>query len=232
MIEVLGLKKSIRNGTRTVDILRGINLMIPKGQFAAIMGATGSGKSTLLGLLAGLDHPPGARYSRRHRHHRLEEDKLAVVRGRNIGFVFQSYQLIPTLTADENVLLPHELNARGDARRKAGGASCPRVGLQDRLHHYPVQLSGGEQQRVALARAFVMEPPIVLADEPTGNLDTTNGQHVLALLTERQRESGTTLVLVTHDPQIADRADRRIQLRDGMVVADDLQVAAVAEAAR
>jgi putative ABC transport system ATP-binding protein len=221
MIEVRGLKKSIRNGPRTVEILRGIDLTIPKGQFAAIMGASGSGKSTLLGLLAGLDAPSegqvildGVDISG------LAEDALAEVRGQRIGFVFQSYQLIPTLTALENVMLPHELNARGDARSKAE-ALLTTVGLKDRLHHYPVQLSGGEQQRVALARAFVLEPPIVLADEPTGNLDTTNGQHVLALLTERQRESGTTLVLVTHDPQIADRADRRIVLRDGVVVADE-----------
>ncbi len=223
MIEVKGLKKSIRNGTRTVEILRGIDLTIPKGQFAAIMGASGSGKSTLLGLLAGLDSPSegevildGVAISR------LEEDKLAELRGSRIGFVFQSYQLIPTLTALENVMLPHELNARGDARKKAEGLLAA-VGLQDRLHHYPVQLSGGEQQRVALARAFVLEPPIVLADEPTGNLDSANGQHVLELLGERQRESATTLVLVTHDAQIAGRADRRIQLRDGLVVADDLR---------
>ena len=230
MIEVKGLKKSIRNGTRTVEILRGIDLMIPKGQFAAIMGASGSGKSTLLGLLAGLDSPSegevildGVAISR------LEEDKLAELRGSRIGFVFQSYQLIPTLTALENVMLPHELNARGDARKKAEGLLAA-VGLQDRLHHYPVQLSGGEQQRVALARAFVLEPPIVLADEPTGNLDSANGQHVLELLGERQRESATTLVLVTHDPQIAGRADRRIQLRDGLVVADDLRASTQAEA--
>ena len=223
MIEVRGLKKSIRNGTRTVDILRGIDLVIPKGQFAAIMGASGSGKSTLLGLLAGLDSPTegevildGIAISQ------LEEDKLAEVRGQRIGFVFQSYQLIPTLTALENVMLPHELNARGDARKKAE-ALLTAVGLEDRLHHYPVQLSGGEQQRVALARAFVLEPPIVLADEPTGNLDSANGQHVLELLGERQRENETTLILVTHDPQIAARADRRIVLRDGAVVADDLQ---------
>jgi putative ABC transport system ATP-binding protein len=215
MIEVKGLKKSIRNGTRTVEILRGIDLVIPKGQFAAIMGASGSGKSTLLGLLAGLDSISD-----------LEEDKLAEIRGRRIGFVFQSYQLIPTLTALENVMLPYELNARGDARKKAEPLLAA-VGLQDRLHHYPVQLSGGEQQRVALARAFVLEPPIVLADEPTGNLDSANGQHVLELLGERQRESQTTLVLVTHDPQIAERADRRIQLKDGLVVADDLQGLAV-----
>jgi len=231
MIEVRGLKKSIRNGVRMVEILRGIDLTIPKGQFAAIMGASGSGKSTLLGLLAGLDTPSegevildGVAISR------LEEDQLAEVRGRRIGFVFQSYQLIPTLTALENVMLPYELNARGDARKKAE-ALLAAVGLQDRLQHYPVQLSGGEQQRVALARAFVLEPPIVLADEPTGNLDSANGQHVLELLGQRQRESETTLVLVTHDPQIAERADRRIVLKDGLVVADDLRDGSVAAAA-
>jgi putative ABC transport system ATP-binding protein len=142
------------------------------------------------------------------------------VRGRRIGFVFQSYQLIPTLTALENVMLPYELNVSGDARRRAE-TLLETVGLKDRTQHYPVQLSGGEQQRVALARAFVLEPPIVLADEPTGNLDSKNGQHVLELLVERQRESGTTLVLVTHDAQIAERADRRIHLRDGVVVEDD-----------
>jgi putative ABC transport system ATP-binding protein len=185
------------------------------------MGASGSGKSTLLGLLAGLDAPTegevlvdGTDISH------LPEDKLAQVRGKKIGFVFQSYQLIPTLTALENVLLPYELNANGDGKRRAT-ALLETVGLADRLHHYPVQLSGGEQQRVALARAFVVEPPIVLADEPTGNLDSSNGQHVLDLLTERQREANTTLVLVTHDRQIADRADRRIFLRDGRIVSDE-----------
>ncbi len=232
MIEVKGLKKSIRNGTRVVEILRGIDLLIPKGQFATIMGASGSGKSTLLGLLAGLDSPSEGEVildgiSIGH----LEEDKLAEVRGQRIGFVFQSYQLIPTLTALENVMLPYELNARGDARKKAE-ALLASVGLQDRLHHYPVQLSGGEQQRVALARAFVLEPPIVLADEPTGNLDSANGQHVLELLGQRQRESETTLVLVTHDPQIAERADRRIVLKDGLVVADVMQGLAVQETGR
>lgn len=222
MIEVRGLKKSIRNGTRVVEILRGIDLVIPQGQFVAIMGASGSGKSTLLGLLAGLDSPSegevlldGVEISQ------LAEDKLAGVRGSKIGFVFQSYQLIPTLTAFENVLLPHELNARGDGKAKAASLLTA-VGLSDRMHHYPVQLSGGEQQRVALARAFVLEPPIVLADEPTGNLDSVNGEHVLELLTGRQRESNTTLVMVTHDPQIAGRADRRIHLKDGLVVANEL----------
>jgi putative ABC transport system ATP-binding protein len=205
--------------------------MIPKGQFAAIMGASGSGKSTLLGLLAGLDSPTeGEVILDGISIGRLEEDKLAEVRGRRIGFVFQSYQLIPTLTALENVMLPYELNARGDARKKAEPLLVA-VGLEDRLHHYPVQLSGGEQQRVALARAFVLEPPIVLADEPTGNLDSVNGQHVLELLGQRQRESQTTLVLVTHDMQVAERADRRIQLRDGLVVADQLQNAAAGAAA-
>ncbi|MBV8114658.1 MAG: ABC transporter ATP-binding protein, partial [Silvibacterium sp.] len=193
MIEVRNLKKSIRNGNRTVDILRGIDLLIPQGQFVAIMGASGSGKSTLLGLLAGLDSPSegevildGVDISH------LEEDRLAQVRGQKIGFVFQSYQLIPTLTALENVLLPHELNTRGDGRGRAT-ALLNSVGLADRLQHYPIQLSGGEQQRVALARAFVLDPPIVLADEPTGNLDSVNGQHVLDLLTVRQREARTTL---------------------------------------
>src|SRR5580698_9823761 len=221
MIEVRGLKKSIRNGPRTVDILRGIDLLIPQGQFVAIMGASGSGKSTLLGLLAGLDSPSegdvlldGVGISG------LEEDRLAEVRGGKIGFVFQSYQLIPTLTAFENVLLPHELNARGDGKPRAASLLAA-VGLADRMHHYPVQLSGGEQQRVALARAFVLDPPIVLADEPTGNLDSINGQHVLDLLTGRQREAQTTLVMVTHDRQIADRADRRIFLRDGRIVSDE-----------
>lgn len=220
MIEVQGLKKSIRNGTRTVDILKGIDLHIPAGQFVAIMGASGSGKSTLLGLLAGLDAPSEGQVlidgtSIGH----MPEDALAQVRGRKIGFVFQSYQLIPTLTAFENVLLPHELNGSGDGKARAK-MLLESVGLGDRMHHYPVQLSGGEQQRVALARAFVVEPPIVLADEPTGNLDSTNGQHVLDLLVDRNRGAQNTLVLVTHDQQIADRADRTILLRDGLVVSD------------
>ncbi len=219
MIEVRGLKKSIRNGARTVDILKGIDLTIPAGQFVAIMGASGSGKSTLLGLLAGLDAPTegeilldGLAISR------LSEDRLAEIRGQKLGFVFQSYQLIPTLTALENVLLPFELNGSGNGRGRAEELLAS-VGLGERLHHYPVQLSGGEQQRVALARAFILQPPIVLADEPTGNLDSKNGEHVLDLLLERNRETGTTLVLVTHDPQISARAERVIQLRDGLVSA-------------
>ena len=220
MVEARGIWKRMRNGSTTVEILKGIDLLVPRGQFVAIMGSSGSGKSTLLGLLAGLDSPTegqvlidGVDISR------MAEDRLAQVRGGKIGFVFQSYQLIPTLTAFENVLLPFELNARGDGKPRARKL-LESVGLGSRLHHYPVQLSGGEQQRVALARAFVLEPPIVLADEPTGNLDTVNGQHVLELLTTRQREAGTTLVMVTHDPQIAARADRQVILRDGLIVKD------------
>ncbi len=223
MIEVRGLKKSIRNGSRTVDILKGIDLFIPAGQFVAIMGASGSGKSTLLGLIAGLDLPTegdvlidGVEISR------LPEDKLAEVRGKKLGFVFQSYQLIPTLTALENVLLPYELNGSGDGRARAV-TLLTSVGLAERLDHYPVQLSGGEQQRVALARAFILDPPIVLADEPTGNLDSANGAHVLDLLLKRNHESSATLVLVTHDAQISSRADRRILLHDGAIAGDEMQ---------
>jgi len=222
MIVVDGLRKSIRNGARTVDILKGLDFSVPKGEFVAIMGASGSGKSTLLGLLAGLDTPSaGDVHLNGTAISYLAEDKLAQVRGKTIGFVFQSYQLIPTLTALENVLLPHELNASGDGLPRARQLLAS-VGLGDRMDHYPVQLSGGEQQRVALARAFVLRPPIVLADEPTGNLDTSNGAHVLELLLDLNRIEGTTLVLVTHDAMLAAYADRRIVLRDGLIISDEL----------
>src|SRR5579862_1763871 len=224
ILEAIGLTKIIDTGTHRVEILRGIDFQVPKGQFVAIMGASGSGKSTLLGLLAGLDAPSSGRVIVDGTDITgLSEDKLAVVRGRKIGFVFQSYQLIPTLTAEENVLLPHELSggevAAGLTRARELLTS---VGLGDRMDHYPVQLSGGEQQRVALARAFILRPPIVLADEPTGNLDTTNGAHVLELLLNLNRTEGTTLVLVTHDPVLASYADRRIVLRDGLIIADEM----------
>lgn len=184
------------------------------------MGASGSGKSTLLGLLAGLDTvTSGSVILDGVDITGLAEDELALVRGRKIGFVFQSYQLIPTLTAEENVLLPAELLGSGDAARAR--ELLTRVGLQDRFHHYPVQLSGGEQQRVALARAFMVSPPILLADEPTGNLDSANGKHVLDLLLQLNAREGTTLVLVTHDVSLASYADRRITLRDGMVLSDE-----------
>jgi putative ABC transport system ATP-binding protein len=184
------------------------------------MGASGSGKSTLLGLLAGLDTvTSGSVILDGVDITGLAEDRLALVRGRKIGFVFQSYQLIPTLTAEENVLLPAELLGAGDVGRAR--ELLKRVGLDDRLSHYPVQLSGGEQQRVALARAFMVSPPILLADEPTGNLDSANGQHVLDLLLELNAREGTTLVLVTHDATLASYADRRVTLRDGRILSDE-----------
>jgi putative ABC transport system ATP-binding protein len=227
ILEATGITKTIDTGTHRVEILRGVDLELPAGQFIAIMGASGSGKSTLLGLLAGLDTPTagkvvidGVDITG------LNEDALALVRGRKIGFVFQSYQLIPTLTAEENVLLPYELSG-GDV---AAGMTRARelltnVGLQDRMDHYPVQLSGGEQQRVALARAFMCKPPILMADEPTGNLDSVNGAHVLDLLISLNQREGTTLVLVTHDRALASRADRIVTLSDGQVVADEMQPA-------
>ena len=222
MIDVRGLTKVIDTGTHRVEILKGIDLHIPKGQFAAIMGSSGSGKSTLLGLLAGLDSPStGQIFLDGEEITGLSEDKLAVLRGRKIGFVFQSYQLIPTLTAEENVLLPHELvggNGNGRARARQ---LLENVGLGDRMDHYPVQLSGGEQQRVALARAFMVRPAILLADEPTGNLDSVNGRHILQLLITLNAQEGTTLVLVTHDQQLAGYATRRITLSDGLVVSDE-----------
>jgi putative ABC transport system ATP-binding protein len=222
VIEVRDAKKWIQNGSRRVEILKGISLTIPAGQFVAIVGASGSGKSTLLGLLAGLDTPSsGEIWLDGSPIHNLVESQLAAVRGRKIGFVFQSYQLIQTLTALENVLLPYELNIRGNGVHSARRL-LEEVGLRERMDHYPVQLSGGEQQRVALARAFVSEPPIVMADEPTGNLDSTNGRLVLDLLLERNKKMGTTLVLVTHDQEVASRADRKIALRDGMIVEDSL----------
>lgn len=229
ILEAAGITKTIDTGTHCVEILRGVDLELPAGQFVAIMGASGSGKSTLLGLLAGLDTPTagkviidGVDITG------LNEDALALVRGQKIGFVFQSYQLIPTLTAEENVLLPHELSG-GDV---AAGMTRARelltsVGLEDRMDHYPVQLSGGEQQRVALARAFMCKPPILMADEPTGNLDSVNGAHVLDLLISLNQREGTTLVLVTHDRTLASRADRIVTLSDGKVVADEMQSAGV-----
>jgi putative ABC transport system ATP-binding protein len=225
MIEVRALRKSLRTGSTVVEILKGIEFSVERGEFVAIMGASGSGKSTLLGLLAGLDDATSGSVTLNGTViSNLAEDKLAQLRGKTIGFVFQSYQLIPTLTALENVLLPYELNDE-TGNRHAGleraRSLLASVGLSARGDHYPVQLSGGEQQRVALARAFMLRPPIVLADEPTGNLDSANGQHILDLLLRLNRAEGTTLVLVTHDPALAEHAGRRIVLRDGLVIADE-----------
>ena len=223
ILALQAITKSIDTGTHRVDILKGIDLTIERGEFVAIMGASGSGKSTLLGLLAGLDTPTsGLIQLDGDEISRLGEDALAGLRGRKIGFVFQSYQLIPTLTAEENVLLPAELAGEtGTSLASRAKALLDTVGLQDRHDHYPVQLSGGEQQRVALARAFMRKPPLLLADEPTGNLDSVNGRQVLDLLLSLNRQEGATLVLVTHDRELADCATRIITLRDGLVVSDE-----------
>ncbi len=221
-IEVRELWKVIENPSSRVEILRDISFTVPQGQFVAIMGASGSGKSTLLGLLAGLDTvTSGSIVLDGTDISRMREDSLARLRGQKIGFVFQSYQLVPTLTAEENVLLPAELSGANGNSRKRARDLLERVGLSHRLRHYPVQLSGGEQQRVALARAFITQAPILMADEPTGNLDSTNGQHVLELLLSLNREERTTLVLVTHDPNLAAYADRIITLSDGQILRDE-----------
>jgi len=221
MIRIEGLTKTLYSGGRPVEILRGINLQIPPGQSVVIAGPSGSGKSTLLGLIAGLDTPTAGSI-------RLDgveitdlaEDAMARVRSRKLGFVFQSYNLIATLTAEENVLLPLELGGDGAGVVGRARQMLAAVGLAERATHYPVQLSGGEQQRVALARAFVARPPILLADEPTGNLDSANGTMVLNLLLELNRSEGTTLVVATHDPALLQAIDRRIMLGDGRIVSD------------
>ena len=217
-----GLVKSIRSGSRLVEILRGLDFSVARGTFAVIQGPSGSGKSTLLGLLAGLDRPTsGEILLDGEPLSSLPEDRMAVLRGRKIGFVFQAYQLVPTLTALENVMLPLDLTGRpGRVARQRAVDLLNQVGLAERILHYPVQLSGGEQQRVALARAFVTRPPIVLADEPTGNLDTRNGELVLSMLLQLNREAGATLLMVTHDERIATKAGRRISLVDGRIVSD------------
>jgi putative ABC transport system ATP-binding protein len=221
MIAVRNLVKTIRNGARSVEILRGISFDVPSRQFAAIMGPSGSGKSTLLGLIAGLDDPTSGTIAIDGIDiTALRENELADLRGKKIGFVFQSYHLIPTLTAFENVLLPMEFSGVSNGAGSRAEHLLRSVGLIDRRGHYPVQLSGGEQQRVALARAFMMNPAVLLADEPTGNLDSENGRHVLELLMRLNQEEGTTLVLVTHDELIASHAERRIMLRDGRIVED------------
>jgi len=222
LIEVYNLTKSSDTGTHRVNILKGIDLKIPRGQFAAVMGPSGSGKSTLLGLLAGLDTPTSGRILLDGEDITfLNEDQMALLRGRKIGFVFQSYHLVPTLTAEENVLLPLELAGNGHGGRARARQLLERVGLGARRDHYPVQLSGGEQQRVALARAFALQPPILLADEPTGNLDSATGEVVLELLLALNREQGATMVLVTHEESIARCADRSIVLRDGLIASNE-----------
>jgi putative ABC transport system ATP-binding protein len=218
MIELRGVSKTVESGGRPLTILHPLDLSIPSGQFLAILGPSGSGKSTLLGLLAGLDAPTtgeilvdGTDITK------LGEDDLARLRGEKIGFVFQFFHLVPSLTAMENVLVPMEIARRRDAVPRARRL-LEEVGLSDRGHHYPSQLSGGEQQRIAIARALANDPPIVFADEPTGNLDSATGAHIMELLLHVRRTRGTTLVLVTHEATLAALADDRLTLRDGRAV--------------
>jgi putative ABC transport system ATP-binding protein len=218
MIELRDVSKTVTSGTEPLTILHPLTTSIPRGEFVAIVGPSGSGKSTLLGLIAGLDAPSsgtvlidGVDITR------LDEDALAKLRGEKIGFVFQFFHLIPSLTAYENVAVPMEIRGIPDPATRAR-ALLEEVGLTGRAHHYPSQLSGGEQQRVALARALANDPAIVLADEPTGNLDTANGRHIMDLLRSVHRGRNTTLVLVTHDAELAAMADVRITMRDGRVV--------------
>jgi putative ABC transport system ATP-binding protein len=213
------LARSYASGGREITVLRDITFELEAGGFLAVTGPSGSGKSTLLGLLAGLDRPTRGRVVLDGRDlAALTEDERARVRAEAVGFVFQSFHLIPTLTARENIQVPLEL--RGEEARARAEELLERVGLGDRGHHYPAQLSGGEQQRVAVARAFAHRPKVLFADEPTGNLDAANGRNVVALLGELNRELGTTLVLVTHEPDLAARARRVIRLRDGALVSD------------
>ena len=217
MIEARGLTRTFRSGGRPLEVLKGVELEISAGQFVAVAGPSGSGKTTLLGLLAGLDRPTAGRVIIDGQDlEALTEDERARFRVNRIGFVFQTFHLLPTLTALENVLVPLEL-AGSDATARAS-ALLDRVGLGDRAHHYPVQLSGGERQRVSLARAFANRPRILFADEPTGNLDRETGARVAALLAQLNRDAGTTLVLVTHDGELAARADRILRLEGGRVV--------------
>ena len=218
MIELRDISKTVTSGDQPLTILHPLKYDIRSGQFLAIVGPSGSGKSTLLGLIAGLDAPTsGSVVIDGVDITALDEDGLARLRGEKIGFVFQFFHLIPSLTAYENVAVPMEIAGTPDVRRRAS-ALLDEVGLTGRAHHYPSQLSGGEQQRVALARALANNPPILLADEPTGNLDTATGRHILDLLREIHRSRGTTLVLVTHDAELAAMADSRLVLRDGRVV--------------
>jgi putative ABC transport system ATP-binding protein len=212
-----GIGKKVRSGAQELVILRDIDLEVTRGEALSVVGASGSGKSTLLALLAGLDTPSEGRVELDGQDlFALDEDARAALRGRAVGFVFQSFQLLPALTALENAMLPLELSGKGDPE-KAAREMLARVGLAERLQHYPRQLSGGEQQRVALARAFVARPKLLLADEPTGSLDAESGEAVIRLLFELNRESGTTLVLVTHDESLAKRCGRSLRLAAGRI---------------
>ncbi|HOX19739.1 MAG TPA: ABC transporter ATP-binding protein [Gemmatimonadales bacterium] len=219
MLRCENLTQAYRSGAGTLTVLQDISFGVSPGEFLAIVGPSGSGKTTLLGLLAGLDRPAsGEVWLDGNPLSTMNEDERAALRGARVGFVFQSYQLIPTLTALENVQVPLELRGESDPAR--AHALLERVGLGDRTGHYPAQLSGGEQQRVALARAFSTQPKVLFADEPTGNLDQRTGAGIIELMTDLNREAGTTLVLVTHDPELAGRARRILRLADGRLVSD------------
>lgn len=218
MLQVERLGRQVSSPEGTLAILSDVNLAIGRGETVAIMGASGAGKSTLLALLAGLDEPTSGTVRLAGRDITgLDEDGRAAVRARHVGFVFQAFHLVPSLTALENVMLPLELAGRADARAAARGV-LERVGLRERVGHYPRQLSGGEQQRVAIARAFVMRPDVLFADEPTGNLDAATGGRIMDLLFELNATEGATLVLVTHDPALAGRCGRIVRLDAGRVV--------------
>jgi putative ABC transport system ATP-binding protein len=230
MIELYNVSKVVPSGAEMLTILYSLDLSIPDGEFISIVGPSGSGKSTLLGLLAGLDAPTSGRILIDGQAiTSMNEDQLADLRSRKIGFVFQSFHLMPSLTALENILVPMEIRGLKDADQRARQL-LEDVDLVDRAHHYPAQLSGGEQQRVAIARAFANDPAILLADEPTGNLDARNGHHVFELMVNLNRRRKTTLVLVTHDHELAAMADRSIALRGGRVVSDTRAARAEGEA--
>ena len=222
MIRISGLNKSLYGGGHRVDILNQIDLIIPRGQFVAITGASGSGKTTLLSLIAGLDTPTGGTiFIDGQDITKLNEDELAELRGKRFGFIFQSFYLIPTLTALENVLIAAELNSTNGSQQKSIDLLSI-VGLAERLHHYPAQLSGGEQQRLCLARAFINEPDIVLADEPTGNLDSKNSNHILDLMIDLHLDKKATIALVTHESSIAGKAERTLVMADGKIIEDSM----------
>ncbi len=221
MIKLTNITKTVRSGTEDLTILSDVSIEIPDGQFVAVTGASGSGKSTLLGLIAGLDAPSSGRIMiDTDEITSLGEDALARIRSEKIGFIFQSFHLIPSLTAFENIVIPMEILGLRDVEKRAN-MLLDQVDLTNRGHHYPAELSGGEQQRVAIARAFANSPKILLADEPTGNLDTKNGQHIFDLMKGLHRQNNVTLVLVTHDATLAAQAQRQIVLTDGRVSSDE-----------
>ena len=220
MIEIIRLIKTLHGGGHKVEILKSLDLTIPSGQFIAITGHSGSGKTTLLSLIAGLDTPTsGTIHIDGQDITKLNEDELALLRGKRFGFIFQNFHLIPTLTAVENVVLSAELNSTPGATKKSEDL-LGMVGLGDRMLQYPAQLSGGEQQRLSLARAFINEPDIILADEPTGNLDSKNSDRIIKLIRELHRVKQATIVLVTHETQVANQSQRILTLEDGQIIAD------------